>query len=92
VESQVETAVYYDGIEIGKHRLDLLVENLIIVELKAVKALDDAHFAVTKSYLTAMGLKHGLLLNFSQVTLEVKRVISSRWASFLASFFPGFLI
>lgn len=78
VASQVETGIYYDGIEVGKHRLDLLVEGLIVVELKAVKALDDAHFAVTKSYLSATGLEHGLLLNFARATLEIKRVISTR--------------
>jgi GxxExxY protein len=78
VESQMDTAIYYDGIEVGKHRLDLLVENLIVVELKAVKALDDGHLAVTKSYLSATGLEHGLLLNFARVVLEVNRVIHTR--------------
>jgi GxxExxY protein len=63
---------------VGKHRLDLLVENRIVVELKAVKALDDAHLAVTKSYLSATGLEHGLLLNFARIVLEIKRVINTR--------------
>jgi GxxExxY protein len=47
-----------------------------VVELKAIKNLEDIHFAVTRSYLKALGKKHGLLLNFAKVTLEVKRVIA----------------
>jgi GxxExxY protein len=66
----------YDGIEVGQHRLDLFVENLIVVELKAIKNLEDVHFAVVRSYLRAVGQKHGLLLNFAKTTLEVRRVIT----------------
>ncbi len=75
VEPQVEIAIIYDGLEVGKHRLDLLVEDTIVVELKAIKNLEDIHFAIVKSYLKATGKEHGLLLNFAKVTLEVKRVI-----------------
>jgi GxxExxY protein len=46
------------------------------VELKAIKNLEDVHFAIVRSYLKAVGRKHGLLLNFAKVTLEVKRVIA----------------
>ncbi len=60
----------------GRHRLDLIVENEIIVELKAVKELIDIHFAQLRSYLKATSLKVGLLLNFSKPTLEVKRVVN----------------
>lgn len=76
VESQVEIPVQYGGKEIGKHRLDLLVEDTIIVELKTVKDLEDIHFAIVRSYLKAAGKQHGLLLNFAKTTLEVKRVIN----------------
>jgi GxxExxY protein len=62
---------------VGEHRLDLLVESLIVVELKAVKALEDVHFATVRSYLKACRLKHGLLLNFSTAPLTLKRVIHS---------------
>jgi GxxExxY protein len=75
VEQQVEVAIIYDEVEVGKHRLDLLVEDTIVVELKAIKDLEDIHFAIVKSYLKATGKEHGLLLNFAKVTLEVKRVI-----------------
>ncbi len=75
VESQKLVPVYYDGDCIGEHRLDLLVENLVVVELKAIRALEDVHFAQVRSYLKACGLKHGLLLNFSTMPLTIKRVI-----------------
>ncbi len=76
VENQVEIPVKYNDIVVGTHRLDLLVENTIVVELKAVKVLEDIHFAVVKSYLRAAGKEHGLLINFSKSTLEVRRVIN----------------
>ena len=75
VEQQVELPVQYDGLEVGKHRLDLFVEGTIVVELKAIKDLEDIHFAIVRSYLRAAGAKHGLLLNFAKVTLEVRRVM-----------------
>ncbi len=75
VQEQLEVAIQYDGMDVGKHRLDLMVENTIVVELKTVKELDDIHFAVVKSYLRAANLRHGLLLNFAKPMLEVKRVI-----------------
>ena len=67
--------IVFEGVQVGLHRLDLLVGKLIVVELKAVREMEDVHFAVVRSYLKAFGLKHGLLLNFSKKTLEVKRVI-----------------
>ena len=59
----------------GLHRLDLIVENKIIIELKAVKEFSDIHFAQLRSYLKATGLKVGLLLNFAKPTLDIKRVV-----------------
>jgi len=59
---------------VGQHWLDLLVEGTVILELKAIKALEDVHFAAVRSYLTATGLEHGLLLNFAGPTFEIKRV------------------
>ena len=75
VKQQIEVPVSYDGTEVGRHRLDLFVEDTIVVELKAVKKFEDIHFAIVKSYLKAVGRNHGLLLNFAAVTLDVKRVI-----------------
>ena len=75
-ESQKEIKIKYLGTEVGSHRLDLLVENKIIIELKAVKEFNDIHFAQLRSYLKATGLKVGLLLNFAKPTLEIKRVVN----------------
>jgi len=69
--------VVYDGkVEVGKHRLDLLVEGEIVIDLKAISELLDIHFAIVRSQLRAVKKKHGLLLNFAKVKLEVKRVIA----------------
>lgn len=76
VENQVEIPIYYAGEEVGKHRLDLLIEDTIIVELKTVKNFEDVHFAIVRSYLKAAGKQHGLLINFAKTTLDVKRVIN----------------
>ncbi|MBW1799470.1 MAG: GxxExxY protein [Deltaproteobacteria bacterium] len=75
-ESQKEIKIMYHGVEIGTHRLDLVVERQIILEIKAVKELADIHFAQLRSYLKATGLKVGLLLNFAKPTLEVKRIVN----------------
>ncbi len=48
---------------------------MIVVELKAIKDIEDVHFAIVRSYLKSVEKKHGLLLNFAKVKLEVKRVI-----------------
>ena len=51
VEFQEEHPIIYRGQEVGRQRYDLLVENCLVVELKAIKALEDIHFAQTRSYL-----------------------------------------
>ena len=79
VKNQIEIPVLYDNVEVGKHRIDLLVEDKIIVELKAIKDIEDVHFAIVKSYLRAFGLEHGLILNFAKTTLEIKRVIAAKY-------------
>jgi GxxExxY protein len=77
VEQQLEVPIIYDGnIEVGKHRLDLLVEGEIVIDLKAISELLDVHFAIVKSQLRAIKRKHRLLLNFAKVKLEAKRVIA----------------
>jgi len=76
VEKQREVVIKYDGVEVGRHRLDLIVNDTIVVELKAVKNIEDIHFAIVRSYLKALGKEHGLLINFSRTVVEVKRVIN----------------
>ena len=73
-QRQLTVSVTYRGTEVGVHRLDLFVEELVVVELKAVKKICEVHFATVRSYLRAVEREHGLLLNFAKPTLEVKRV------------------
>ena len=73
-ERQKLLPVFYREHLIGEHRLDFLVEGKVIVELKAISALDDIHFAIVRSYLKAANLEDALLLNFATARLTVKRV------------------
>jgi GxxExxY protein len=70
--------LFYRDHQIGEHRLDFVVEGKIVVELKAIEALENVHFAIVRSYLKAAGLSDGLLLNFSSMPLTVKRVRRER--------------
>jgi len=60
---------------IGEHRLDLLVEDAVIVENKTVKEFNEVHQAQVLSYIKATGKRIGLLLNFAKTKLEIKRII-----------------
>jgi GxxExxY protein len=73
-QRQLPVAILYRGRSVGEHRLDLLVEKQIVVELKTVIAFDPIHFATVRSYLKATNCELGLLLNFAATTLHVKRV------------------
>lgn len=75
-ERQKEVEVYYKGIVIQGQRLDLLVEDQVIVELKCVTRLPDVAVAQTLSYLKATALKRALLLNFGEKRLAdgIKRL------------------
>jgi GxxExxY protein len=66
--------VFYREHLIGEHRLDLVVEAKVILELKAISELEKIHFAIVRSYLKASGLDDALLLNFASTRLTVKRV------------------
>jgi GxxExxY protein len=68
-------AVHYAGTVVGEYAADLLVAGKVLVELKAVKALDDVHLAQCINYLKATGLSVCLLLNFGKPKLEVRRVV-----------------
>ena len=72
VEQQMPVKVYYDGHVVGDYYVDLLVQGKVIVELKAVQALDKAHEVQLVNYLTATGIDIGLLLNFGP-RVQIKR-------------------
>lgn len=60
---------------VGDCFTDILVEERVIIELKATKGIDDSHVAQTLNYLKASGLKTALLLNFGTRSLEIKRLL-----------------
>jgi GxxExxY protein len=73
VESQRNLAVYFEDEVIGNFLVDLIVEDQLILELKAVVTLNSAHEVQLVNYLTALQIEKGLLLNFGGSSLEFKR-------------------
>lgn len=76
VQQQYNVAVYYEDVVIGAYTADLLVEDTVLVEPKAVQALDAVHMAQCMIYLKATRLWLCLLLNFGRSRLEIKRLIN----------------
>ena len=74
VVSQVPIRVTYDGVIVGKFFADLLVNEKIILELKAVESITDGHKAQLVNYLKATGIEVGLLLNFGPKAEIVRKV------------------
>ena len=77
VKQQHGLTVHYRGAVVGEYAADLLVENVLLVELKAVKTLDHAYLLQCTNYLKAAGLHLCLLLNFGNPRLEIKRVVNA---------------
>ena len=75
IAQQHPIQVLYDGVLVGDFAADILVENTVLVELKAAKTLDDVHMAQCLNYLKATGLTVCLLLNFGQPKLGIKRIM-----------------
>jgi GxxExxY protein len=74
VQQQYSMAVRYDGIIVGDYVADFLVNGLILVELRAVKSLDDIHVAQCMNYLRTTGLRLCLLMNFARLRVEIRRI------------------
>ncbi len=66
----------YKGKKVGTHRLDLIVENKVVVELKTVERFAAHHTAQLLSYLKASGHRLGILVNFSKAKVESRRVVT----------------
>ena len=75
VAQQHGIVVLYDGAVVGEYAVDLLVEELVVVELKAIIALKDVHHAQCVNYLKATGFRMCLLLNFGGPRLQIKRLV-----------------
>ena len=88
VRSQVPIRLTYKGIDLGEQFLDVVVEDLIVLELKSVEIVHDVHLRQLVSYLTASGLPLGLLINFNVARLKdgITRRVRSRSTPLPATF------
>ena len=75
VEQQYPIKVFYNDNLVGDFFADLLVEDRVIVEMKAAKTLDEVHSAQCMNYLKATGLKVCLLVNFGRPRVDIKRIV-----------------
>ena len=76
---EFEMPIFYREIQIGTRRVDFLVENIISVELKAITALENVHFAQAINYLEAYNLEIGLLINFGENSLNFRRLQNKKF-------------
>lgn len=75
---EFEMPIYYRDYKIGTRRVDFLVTGTVSVELKAVTKLEDVHFAQAINYLEAYNMEIGLLINFGEPSLVVKRLSNKK--------------
>ena len=80
-EREKEHTIYYEDFEVGTRRADFVVENKVIVELKAVIRLEDVHLAQAKNYVVAYDFPLGLLINFGSNSLEHKLIFNPKYNS-----------
>ena len=78
-EREKEHAVYYEEIIVGTRRADFIVENKVVVELKAVTNLEDVHIAQAKKYTVAYDFPKGLLINFGSKSLQYKLLFNPKY-------------
>jgi GxxExxY protein len=74
-EEQKVLSVYYKGELVGEYKADFVIDGKIILELKSVSAISNAHRAQARNYLAATGLRLAILINFGAASLETKRVV-----------------
>ncbi len=91
-QREVEQPIFYKGNGVGSRRADFIVEDKLVVELKAVVELDDGHLARAKNYLTAYNFDHGLLINFGAKSLEYKRIFRTEKKAARKSYNPTHLV
>ncbi len=73
-QKEMEMSIFYEGIDIGLRRVDFFVEEIIMLEIKALTKMEDVHLAQAMNYCQAYNLPIGLLINFGAKSLEFKRV------------------
>jgi GxxExxY protein len=76
---EIEQDIFYDGIHVGTRRADFIIENDIVVELKAVINLEDVHLAQAKNYVVAYDKPVDLLINFGANSLQFKKIFNPKY-------------
>jgi len=76
---EFDMPIFYRNEQLGTRRVDFLVEEVVSVELKAIIKLEDVHLAQAINYLEAYNIEVGLLINFGSKSLEVKRLINTKF-------------
>ena len=80
-QREQEQTVYYDGIDVGTRRADFVVDDKVVVEIKALVELEDVHMAQAKNYTVAYDFPLGLLINFGSKSLEYKLMFNPKYPS-----------
>ncbi len=75
---ETEQSVYYHDTRVGSRIVDFLVQDRLLIELKATSELNDNHFSQIINYLIAFKLEVGLLINFGQKSLQYRRFIKTK--------------
>ena len=78
-EREKEHTIFYEGFDVGTRRADFLVEDAIIIELKALVNLEDVHIAQAKNYTVAYDFPKGLLINFGSQSLQYKLMFNPKY-------------
>lgn len=78
-EREQSHTIFYDGIDVGTRRADFIIENSVVVELKALINLEDVHLAQAKNYVVAYDKPIGLLINFGSTSLQFKKVYNPKY-------------
>lgn len=76
---ELEQTIYYNEFEVGTRRADFVVENRMIIELKALINLEDVHLAQAKNYVVAYDFPKGLLINFGAISLQYKLIFNPKF-------------
>lgn len=74
-----EQTIYYEDIDVGTRRADFVIEDAVIVELKALISLEDVHLAQAKNYVVAYDKPIGLLINFGARSLQFKKIFNPKY-------------
>lgn len=77
-QSEIEKDIFYTGIKVGCRRLDIIVEDKVLIELKAISEMNNGEINQIINYLNLFQLEVGLLLNFGKPSLQFKRFVNSK--------------